>query len=74
VLKKSGGGKKAAMDESDNEEKKEEQPKWDFTQLEVGNTFSGTSYYKAKVDSGAGMITARSQGTDITISKEIIET
>jgi hypothetical protein len=50
VLKK--GGKKRAADDSDDEmntgdKKKKEEPKWDFTKLAVGNTFSGTSYFRA---------------------------
>jgi hypothetical protein len=40
--------------------------------LEVGNTFSGTSYYKATSVNGEH-VTARSAGTDITISRDIME-
>ena len=37
------GGKKA---ESDVADLKKDEPKWDFAKLSVGNSFSGTHYYK----------------------------
>lgn len=57
VLKK-GGKKQPKASESDDEmdgedkKKKKEEPKWDYTQLAVGNTFSGTSYFRAASESG----------------------
>jgi len=45
VLRK-GGKKDAGAD--DDDEKKKGEPLWDASKLAVGNTFSGTSYFKAK--------------------------
>lgn len=61
VLKK--GGKKQAKDDSDDDmdgassKKKDEAPKWDYKALAVGNTFSGTSYYRAVSESGENVNT-----------------
>lgn len=73
VLKK--GGKKNAAEESDDEmdgAKKKEAPKWNVKDLAVGNTFSGTSYYRATAAAGDN-VTTRCQGVDITVSKDILE-
>lgn len=73
VLKK--GGKKNAAEESDDEMdggKKKEAPKWNVKDLAVGNTFSGTSYYRATAAAGDN-VTTRCQGVDITVSKDILE-
>ncbi len=35
-------------DEMDGEKKKDSQTKWKVSELAVGNTFSGTSYFQAK--------------------------
>ena len=54
-LLKSGGkkGSKADSDEEmDDGKKKKDEPKWDYADLQVGNTFSGVSYFKAVTDSG----------------------
>jgi hypothetical protein len=62
ILKK--GGKKQKADESDDEmlgddkKKKKEEPLWNYAELSVGNTFSGTSYFRATAESG-DMITTR---------------
>lgn len=53
VLKK--GGKKAkddSDDDMDGGKKKKEEPKWNYEDLKVGNTFSGVSYFKATSDTG----------------------
>ena len=75
VLKK--GGKKRVADDSDDDmdgaKKKKDEPKWDFTKLEKGNTFSGTSYFRATAESGDN-ITTRCQGRDVTVSRDILET
>lgn len=74
VLKK-GGGKKAADDSDDDMDggkKKKEEPKWNPKDLAVGNTFSGTSYYRATGTDGDN-VTTRCQSTDITVSKDILE-
>ena len=65
VLKK--GGK---ADEP--EEFKKDAPKWDSAKLAVGNWFSGTRYFQVKSTKG-DEVTCRSQGQDITISKDILE-
>ncbi len=54
------------------DKKKKEEPKWDFTKLAVGNTFSGTSYYKATAESG-DMVTTNCAGKDITVGRDILE-
>jgi hypothetical protein len=36
----------------DDGKKKKDEPKWDYADLQVGNTFSGDSYFKALTDSG----------------------
>ncbi len=54
------------------DKKKKEEPKWDFTKLAVGNTFSGTSYYKATAKSG-DMVTTNCAGKDITVGRDILE-
>lgn len=54
-LLKSGGkkGSKADSDEEmDDGKKKKDEPKWDYADLQVGNIFSGVSYFKAVTDSG----------------------
>lgn len=56
----------------DGGKKKDDQPKWDYSSLAVGNTFSGTSYYRAISESGDNVNT-RCQGKDITISRSILE-
>ena len=77
MLKK--GGKKRVVDESDEEmdgaasKKKDDVPKWDVSKLEVGNTFSGTSYFRATAESGDN-ITTRCQHRDVTVSRDILET
>ena len=57
--------------ENDNQKKKDE-PKWNSSKLVVGNWFSGTSYYQAIDDKGEQVI-CRSQGKNISISKDILE-
>ena len=64
VLKK--GGKKRATEEDSDEDmeegkKKKEEPKWNASELAVGNVFSGTSYYRATSESGENVVT-RSSG------------
>ena len=77
MLKK--GGKKRVVDESDEEmdgaasKKKDDVPKWDVSKLEIGNTFSGTSYFRATAESGDN-ITTRCQHRDVTVSRDILET
>lgn len=77
MLKK--GGKKRVVDESDVEmdgavsKKKDDVPKWDISKLDVGNTFSGTSYFRATAESGDN-ITTRCQSRDVTVSRDILET
>lgn len=58
--------------EADSEEKKKDEPKWDFSKMAVGNTFSGTSYYKTSDIKGDQVVT-RCQGTDIAVSRDILE-
>jgi hypothetical protein len=74
VLKK--GGKKRVAEDSDDEitgdTKKKEEPKWDYSKLAVGNTFSGTSYFRATSEAGDN-ITTRCGGKDITVSRDILE-
>ena len=59
--------------EGDDKKKKKDEPLWNYAQLAVGNTFSGTSYFKATAESG-DMITTHSSGKDVTISRDILET
>jgi hypothetical protein len=66
------GAKKAGADSDDEADKKKDQPKWDHSKLDVGNTFSGTSYFKAVAEDG-DMISTKCQGKDITISRDILE-
>mmetsp|Transcript_3863 Transcript_3863/g.4503 ORF Transcript_3863/g.4503 Transcript_3863/m.4503 type:complete len:234 (-) Transcript_3863:103-804(-) len=65
VLKK--GAKKP-----EPEEYKKDEPKWDTSKLVVGNWFSGTRYYQA-VEAKGEQILCRSQGTNIDISKDVLE-
>lgn len=48
------------------------EPKWDFTNLAVGNWFSTTNYFNVKVVSG-DKIQTRCDGKDITVSSDIME-
>ena len=52
--------------------KKADQPKWNFSDLKVGNIFSGTSYYKATKIS-PDRVETRCDSKDITVSRDIIE-
>ncbi len=58
--------------DGDDKKKKKEEPLWNYAELAVGNTFSGTSYYRTTAESG-DMITTRCQSKDVTISRDIIE-
>lgn len=75
VLSK-GSKKQKKEDESDEEmeggKKKDTQPKWKVSELAVGNTFSGTSYFSAKAQSG-DQITTKCEGKEIIVSRDIIE-
>ena len=53
--------------------KKKDEPKWNSAHLAVGNVFSGTNYYRATNQSGENVVT-KSKGSEITISKSILET
>lgn len=68
VLKK--GAKKIADDESEADK---DAPKWDVTKLAVGDTFSGTSYFRTTQDDGSTVQT-KSSGQAITVSKDILQT
>lgn len=63
---------KKGAKQPEDEEKKKDEPKWDSAKLEVGNWFSGTSYYHAAEDKG-DQVLCRSQGKSIEISKDILE-
>ena len=65
------GGKKVDANEDDDDKKKDE-PKWDFKKLAIGDTFSGTSYYKTS-DVSSNEVVTRCQGKDISVSKDILE-
>ena len=54
------------------EEKKKTEVKWKQDELAIGNTFSGTSYFKTTTESG-NLITTRCQGKDITVGRDILE-
>ena len=69
VLKK--GAKAIEFDDKD-EKNARFAPKWDKNNLAVGNWFSGTRYFKAITDNGNEVV-CRSEGQEITISKDIIE-
>lgn len=68
VLKK--GAKKA--DKEDEEEEKKGAPKWDTKQLQVGNWFSGTSYFTTKSIDG-DQVTTSCNGHEVVVSKDILE-
>ena len=76
VLRKGSKGSAstvASSDDADMDDKKVDTPKWDSSQLKVGDWFSGTRYFKAKKQNGDNVI-CRSQGKDIEISRNILET
>jgi hypothetical protein len=54
------------------EDKKKTEVKWKQDELAIGNTFSGTSYFKTTAESG-NLITTRCQGKDITVGRDILE-
>ncbi len=56
----------------DDGKKKKDEPKWDYADLQVGNTFSGDSYFKALTDSG-NLIQTKCDGKDVTVSRDILE-
>ena len=66
VLKK--GAKAAEIEEKEDKNA----PKWDKNSLAVGNWFSGTRYFQA-ISSSDDQVVCKSQGQDITISKDILE-
>jgi hypothetical protein len=66
ILKK--GGKKAS-EEIEAPEKKE--PDWDHSKLAVGNTFSGTNYYKT-LEILDDQVKTRCQSKEILVSKDIL--
>lgn len=51
---------------------KKKEPKWDSKKLAVGNWFSGTRYFRA-VEEKDKQVKMRSEGQDITVSREILE-
>ena len=63
-------GKKQPVDEEMKEDKK---PKWDAKKLAVGNWFSGTRYFRSVEDKN-GQVKMRSEGQDVVVSKDILET
>lgn len=67
VLKK--GAKKTADDEA---EVNKDAPKWDVSKLAVGDTFSGTNYFRMVQDDGS-VVQTKSSGQAITVSKDILQ-
>jgi hypothetical protein len=68
------GGSKKADDVEMAEGNKKEEPKWDRTKLAVGNTFSGTAYYKADSVAGDQVMASSKGGANTAIAREILET
>ena len=56
----------------DAHKRNRDDPKWERSKLEVGNWFSGTSYYEAQTINKDTVICS-SKGMNIEISKDIIE-
>lgn len=67
VLK--GKGAKAAGEEP---EPKKGEPLWDASKLEVGNTFSGTKYYKAEKILG-DTVQTKCDEAPVIVSRDVIE-
>ena len=53
-------------------DEKKKEPKWNSTKLAVSNWFSGTRYFRA-VEEKDNQIKMRSEGQDITVSRDILE-
>jgi len=53
--------------------KEDKKPKWDAKKLAVGNWFSGTRYFRSVEDKN-GQVKMRSEGQDVVVSKDILET
>ena len=70
ILKK--GCKAPAEEEKKDEKNARYAPKWDKNSLSVGNWFSGTRYFQA-VSSKGDEVVCKSEGQQITISKDILE-
>jgi len=70
VLKK--GAKACDPEEYKTSKQQVNAPKWNDSNLTVGNWFSGTRYFKV-VDYSGDEVTCTSQGQQIVISKDILE-
>jgi len=64
VLRKGAGKTNDSMSTDADSEDKKEEPKWNSKELEVGNWFSGTRYFRAVEDKGDSVI-CRSSGKTI---------
>lgn len=73
ILKKGAKAKRGDEDDEDDHKKKKDEPLWDFKKLEVGDTFSGTSYFRTVSEAG-DKVETKSQGVSITISKDVLNT
>ena len=70
ILKK--GCKAPAEEEKKDEKNARFAPKWDKNSLTVGDWFSGTRYFQAVSNKGDEVV-CKSEGQEITISKDILE-
>jgi hypothetical protein len=73
ILKKGAKAKRGDEDDEDDHKKNKDEPLWDFKKLEVGDTFSGTSYFRTVSEAG-DKVETKSQGVAITISKDVLNT
>lgn len=71
MLKK-GAKKHVDDDDSSDGKKNKDAPLWDFSKLSVGDTFSGTSYFRTVSEHG-DRVETRCQGNNITISRDVLE-
>lgn len=69
---KKGGKKVQPKEDEEMKDEKKKEPKWNSTKLAVGNWFSGTRYFRA-VEEKDNQIKMRSEGQDITVSRDILE-
>ena len=58
--------------ESTSETKKSDKPLWDASKLSVGDTFSGTSYFRTLSDHD-DKVQTKCLGNNITVSRDVLE-
>lgn len=71
ILKRSGS--KKSTDEEMVEKHKKGDPKWNYSSLVVGNTFSGTAYFKIQEALSDNKVLTKCDDKEILVSRDILE-